>query len=181
MQRLCVVLIAILGAPVLSARPSDAGSGEPAWRRCARGWGAPPQALAALESRSVFQEPDDLLWVAAVITVESAWRTSATSPKGASGAMQLTDEGAAEAALECRLPVVPAAQLRGWGSSVRYGTCLLRFDLREADGDWDEALMLYNGGLRQLARYRRGLPLVEETRQYLLKVKQLHSTCIGGG
>jgi hypothetical protein len=62
-----------------------------------------------------------------------------------------------------------------------YGSCLLAFYLDESAGNWMEALVLYNGGYRQLERYLAKRGLVAETRDYVLDVFHAHEECKQGG
>jgi len=117
------------------------------------------------------------VWLAALVTVESGWSVDAASAAGAVGPLQLTYIGMAEASAECGLAPLPLEAMADWQVGMHYGTCLLTKYLRESDGDWPTALVLYNGGYRQLARLKEGQPLAAETAAYVQAVTTLRETC----
>ena len=105
----------------------------------------------------------DLL--AAVIAVESGYRSDAVSPKGAQGLMQLMPATAKD------LAVVDPFNPR---ENVFAGARYLR-ELLDKNGDqyW-RALAAYNAGSGRVARYD-GLPPYKETIAYIRKVIDLYS------
>jgi soluble lytic murein transglycosylase-like protein len=98
--------------------------------------------------------------VLAVVAVESSFRPSAVSPKGAQGLMQLMPATAADLGVED--PFDPVENLDG---GVRH----LRTLLAEHDGDVVKALAAYNAGSTAVQRYS-GMPPYPETRDYVRKV-----------
>ncbi len=98
--------------------------------------------------------------VLAVISVESAGRPQAVSPKGAQGLMQLMPATAARFGVE---DAQDAAQ------NIRGGVAYLSWLLRNFDGDAVMALAGYNAGEGAVQR-NGGVPPFAETRDYVPKV-----------
>lgn len=97
--------------------------------------------------------------MAALTSRESAWRASATSPKGAIGLTQLMPATARALAVD---PRDPAANLAG-------GAHYLRQLLDQFDGDVERALAAYNAGPGRVLR-ARGVPQIPETRAYVASI-----------
>lgn len=157
------------------------GSESSDWRSC----GLKLQALSGnnlltpkfLASHSLSKDPEFLKSLMAVMYVESRFNPDAVSPKGAHGLLQMTPPAVLDAALECNLAPVPIESLLDPATNVRFGSCYLRQVLQEQKGNLDRALIVYNGGYRQLIRYDQGLPIANETAQYILQVRRALDVC----
>jgi hypothetical protein len=114
--------------------------------------------VLAMETAQRHGLPPEL--VLAVVAVESGFRPSAISPKGAQGLMQLMPGTAAELGVED--PFDPVENLDG---GVRHLEALIK----EHDGDVVRALAAYNAGSGAVQRYG-GVPPYPETREYVRKV-----------
>lgn len=118
--------------------------------------------------------------VLSLIYVESRFNRSAWSEKDAVGLMQMTQIAVDAASDHCRLKrVFDMHTLQDSATNIRYGSCYLRKMLDEVDGDWDRAMILYNGGYKQLQRYDRGDTVVNETANYVLSVHRALTICEG--
>ena len=102
--------------------------------------------------------------VRAVIQVESAYRPSAESHKGAMGLMQLMPGTARD--LSVFDPWDPSENVRG-------GTDYLRRLIDQFGGQLELALAGYNAGPLAVERYG-GIPPYEETRDYVERVMRLY-------
>jgi soluble lytic murein transglycosylase-like protein len=115
-------------------------------------------------------------YILAIITVESAGDHRAISTKGAHGLMQVTSIAAKEASVQCALPIVTDMNLLlEPRRNVTYGSCYFRHVLNQHSGDYTRALIVYNGGYAQLAKYEKGIPMVSETANYVLQVRRAFS------
>jgi soluble lytic murein transglycosylase-like protein len=103
--------------------------------------------------------------VLAVVGVESNFRATAISPKGARGLMQLMPKTAAELGVTDAFD--PATNLDG-------GTRHLQALLRLYRGDLRRALAAYNAGAGAVARHG-GVPPYRETQDYVRKVLRRYS------
>jgi len=115
------------------------------------------RSLAVDAARRHGLDPD---LVVAVAAVESGFRPTAVSPKGAQGVMQLMPGTARD--LGVTDPLDAAANVDG-------GTRYLRDLLARFDGDLSKALAAYNAGPGAVARHQ-GVPPYRETRDYVKKV-----------
>ncbi|ATD66859.1 MULTISPECIES: lytic transglycosylase domain-containing protein [Luteimonas] len=107
----------------------------------------------------------DEAWLRAIAHAESGFDSSAVSPKGARGVMQLMPEVIAD--YNVSDPYAPA-------ESIRAGAQHLRALLRRYGGDRTLALAAYNAGIGTVARYD-GVPPYAETRAYIDKVQALYA------
>lgn len=123
---------------------------------------------------SVDKTDEFMYYLVAVIYVESRFNKKALSNMKAHGLMQMT-EGAAEVSKRvCNLrPLLNMESLWESSTNIRYGSCYLKQMLTEAEGDWDRALILYNGGYRQLTRYDNGDSIASETANYVVQINRL--------
>jgi hypothetical protein len=115
------------------------------------------RALAIATARRHGLDPDLVL---AVISVESAFRKDAVSPKGAQGLMQLMPGTARELGVKDAFD--PAQNL---DAGARYLNTLLE----QFHGDVRLALAAYNAGPNAVKRHG-GIPPYRETRQHVEKV-----------
>ena len=121
---------------------------------------APSRWAAIVESASAAHRLDPA-FVAAVIRVESGWRPSAVSPKGARGLMQLMPATARR--LGVRRSFDPEQNIRG--GTLYLSRLAERFGEREAE----KVLAAYNAGEEAVGSYG-GIPPYRETREYVRKV-----------
>lgn len=113
----------------------------------------------------------------AVVSVESNYNAEAISDKQAYGLMQMTQDAADEATITCHLPLIFIESLLNPETNIQYGSCYLTQMLHETDGDFDQALILYNAGYKALTRYLRGDKIPNETSQYVLDVEHALQLC----
>ncbi len=106
------------------------------------------------------REGVDPALVEAIIAVESAYNSTAISPKGAVGLMQLMPQTASR--YRVSNPFEPEENLTG---GIRY----LRDLLRRFGRDLPRVLAAYNAGETAVLRYR-GIPPFRETLEYVRKV-----------
>lgn len=138
------------------------------------------EKLPALYSRASIDKDNEFLSrMLAVIYVESGFNKYAKSAADAHGLMQMTEIAVKDAVNYCRLRPVAMDTLFDSYTNVKYGTCYLRKLLRETDGDWDRALIAYNGGYAQLRKYDKGETIAAETANYVLKVNRAVKLCLG--
>ncbi len=126
-------------------RPPAAGNGgsfKPIIRRAARRYGLDPELIRA------------------VIDQESGGDTTAVSPRGAKGLMQLMDETAREMGVS--RPFDPEENIFG---GARY----LKKQLDRWRGDLEKALASYNAGPAAVSRYD-GVPPFAETIDYVRRI-----------
>lgn len=137
--------------------------------------------LSQIRGSSINRSADFLSYLYAIAYVESRFSTDAMSSAQARGILQLTRIGAEDAAIECGLPLVTEDALDTLlkvSINVHYSSCLLRKYLRETKGSWFHALVLYNGGYVQLARYLASGTLTDETQRYVLSVLHARGICL---
>jgi soluble lytic murein transglycosylase-like protein len=115
------------------------------------------RGLAIAAARRHGLDPDLVL---SVVSVESAFRPDAVSPKGAQGLMQLMPATAASLGVADAFD--PAQNLDGGARHLRFLVDLYGGDLRKA-------LAAYNAGAGAVKRHG-GVPPYRETREYVKKV-----------
>lgn len=128
--------------------------------------GAGPRDLRGLAEAAARKHRLDPALVLAVVSVESAFRPDAVSPKGAQGLMQLMPGTAAS--LGVRDPFDPEQNLDG---GVRY----LRGLVEQYGGNLIKALAAYNAGSGAVSRHG-GVPPYRETREYVKRVLRRYQT-----
>lgn len=105
--------------------------------------------------------------IMAIVLVESGGNPSALSSSNALGLMQLTPIAVLEVNIQYGITTQP--NLKDPYENLCYGILLLDFYYQRT-GSIKGALITYNGGYAQLARWRNGLTLTQETAEYLPKV-----------
>jgi len=132
--------------------------------------GAPAKWAGLVEAAAAAHRLDPAL-VAAVIRVESNWRSRAVSPKGARGLMQLMPATARR--LGVTRSFDPTQNVRG---GARYLSLLAdRFGETEAE----KVLAAYNAGEGAVEAHD-GIPPYRETREYVRKVMALWAGAAAG-
>lgn len=129
-----------------------------------------------IKRHSVNKDPKFLMALHALIHTESRFKPNLTSTAAAYGLMQITDVGMREAAIQCRFPVIPVQKLFDTATNIRYGSCYLDY-LLKSTGNLDRALIVYNGGYRQLAKYDQGIPMAAETSNHLIQTRRILALC----
>jgi len=141
--------------------------------KCPNGWGRgasvraqmrAPASIRKLVQKLAPRYRLDPKLVLAVISVESAFQTSAVSSKKAQGLMQLIPATAARFGV--RDPFDPADNIRG-------GMAYLRWLLTHFKGDVTLAIAAYNAGEGAVRRHH-GVPPYKETINYVRKIKRLY-------
>lgn len=102
--------------------------------------------------------------VRSVISVESAWRPDAVSPKGAIGLMQLMPGTARMLSVDPKDPV----------QNVEGGVKYLAQLSEKYSGDLEKILAAYNAGPGRVDRYG-GVPPFKETEAYVKRVLKLYN------
>ncbi len=163
-----LVVLMLLVIAVIKAAPS-------LWRRL---YPLDHQDVIAREAKLRQVDPN---LVAAVINVESHWRASAVSPKGASGLMQLMPGTAAWAAEKAGITSYDQQALFQPEVNIRLGTWYLANLLQVSRQNLPVALAAYNGGQGNVENWLQEgtwdgtlenvnqIPF-GETRRYVIKV-----------
>lgn len=141
--------------------------------------------LQAVSRGSVRGDGDFLSLIVAIMAVESQYNVQALSPTGAIGLMQVMPIGAIEAERQCpRLAHMgnqhgrhPAIKLLDPTNNIRYGSCLLSHYMKQVDDNVLLALIMYNGGYKQLTRITNNATVTTETREYVFRVHQQLRKC----
>lgn len=126
---------------------------------------------------AVRKDPQFLTLMHAVIHKESNFKGDLVSTAKAYGLMQVTEVAMLESAKHCRLPIIPMAKLFDTATNIRYGSCYLDYALKQTGGDVDRALIIYNGGRRQLEKYDQGYTIASETANYVIGVRRVMNLC----
>jgi soluble lytic murein transglycosylase-like protein len=127
---------------------------------------------------SVNRDEEFMRMLFSVIYVESKFNKRALSNRQAYGLMQMTVDAVTSSVQHCGLrPLLSMDKMFDSATNIKYGSCYLRHMLNEADGDWTRALILYNGGYRQLTKYDKGDTIVSETSNYVLQVYRALHIC----
>jgi hypothetical protein len=148
--------------------------------------------LHTVAVHSVNRHPEFIKLLFAVAATESSMnRTAVNGGNGgletsAVGLLQLTLIGAKEAEHQCPVlrPTLGESNLTlmlrllDVRDNVKYGSCLLNYYLKFANGNILHALVLYNGGYQQLTRLIRTGTLTTETQQYVLRVHSYLGRCL---
>lgn len=104
----------------------------------------------------------------ALVYIESAWNPLALSHANAKGLGQMTPIAVREVVNHCKYS--PAPNLYHWETNLDYSACYLNYCMVRNRYRVDFALMCYNGGMRQVYRYKRGKLIASETLDYVYKV-----------
>ena len=126
---------------------------------------------------SVDRSKEFMMLVVAVIAAESSFNKKARSRAKAIGLMQLTMVGVREAIAQCEYAKIKTKHLYQTRHNIKYGTCLLRYYLDQVNGDVMSALILYNGGYKQLTSFMERGRVVKETADYVIRVNSYLRRC----
>lgn len=125
------------------------------------------------------RDPKFLILLHAVIHAESRFRSNVISGAQAYGLMQITQVALQEAIIQCGYSKIPLNKLLDPAINIKYGSCYLDFLLKSTKGDTDRALIIYNGGFRQLSKYDQSQPIANETANYVVSVHRALNLCKG--
>lgn len=152
---------------------------EQEWRHCLAVLHPGPIGEIADYLTPYIQYGSDIVkHIIAVIYVESRFRADAISNRDAYGLMQMTEIAVREAQQSCGLRHIYDMQhLLNPAINLQYGVCYLRMLHTELGGDWNQILIVYNGGYTQLTKYNAGLPIVSETANYVLQINKALEMC----
>lgn len=125
-----------------------------------------PANIDTLIRRAAERHQLDPDLLAAVIAVESGYRTHALSPKGAQGLMQLMPATARDLAVK---DPFDAEQ------NIEAGARYLKQLLDQHGDSFVDALAAYNAGMGRVARYK-GIPPYHETVRYIERVLKTYAS-----
>jgi soluble lytic murein transglycosylase-like protein len=152
---------------------------DPRWKRCAtllvEMSGVKKIDIDKIVKASISQEDIFLIQLLSLIYVESRFNRLAISDAGAYGYTQITKPAVLDAAAYCGLSKNP----KNWydtNINIKYGSCYLQKLIKET-GDWTSALVVYNGGYKQLTKYQKGEQMLPETSNYVLQVLRVEALC----
>lgn len=127
--------------------------------------GANKQKFADLIEQAAYRHHVDAKLVHAVIQTESAYNSSAQSPKGAVGLMQLMPDTARRFGVTDRSD--PDQNVDG-------GTRYLKYLINMFNPNIDLAVAAYNAGENAVIRYNNSIPPYPETQNYVKQVLALY-------
>lgn len=108
----------------------------------------------------------------ALIATESGFDTTAVSPKGAIGLMQLMPDTARRYGVDSDRHAPLEKKLTDPRINIKTGTRYLRDLINMFPGQLELALAAYNAGEGAVMRYGRAIPPYPETRQYVARVME---------
>ena len=111
----------------------------------------------------------------ALIAAESGFNTSAVSPKGAIGLMQLMPATARRYGVEGDMRIALEQKLADPKINIKTGTRYLRDLINMFPGRLDLALASYNAGEGAVQRAGNNIPNYKETQNYVKTVMQLYN------
>jgi soluble lytic murein transglycosylase-like protein len=127
--------------------------------------GANKKRFAELIEQAAFRHQVDAKLVHAVIQTESAYNSTAQSPKGAVGLMQLMPDTAR------RFGVIDRNDP---DQNVDGGTRYLKHLIKMFDPNLDLAVAAYNAGENAVIKYNNSIPPYPETQNYVKQVLALY-------
>ncbi len=164
MRRLnSAILVILLGfAALQTAQAAGCGTSASAVNK---------NAAAHLESIQKYSEKYGVSadMVKAVIAVESCYNSTALSPKGAQGLMQLIPATAERFGVEDAFNT---------SQNIHGGTRYLSWLMKRYDGDLYKAVAAYNAGEGAVDKYK-GIPPYNETQHYVRKVLAVYNGLSG--
>ena len=127
--------------------------------------GANKKRFAELIEQAAFRHQVDAKLVHAVIQTESAYNSTAQSPKGAVGLMQLMPDTARRFGVTDR---------NDPDQNVDGGTRYLKHLIKMFDPNLDLAVAAYNAGENAVLKYNNSIPPYPETQNYVKQVLALY-------
>ncbi|HEY9029036.1 MAG TPA: lytic transglycosylase domain-containing protein [Burkholderiaceae bacterium] len=131
------------------------------------------QALRPALREAAREAGVDVELLIAVVTVESGFRASAVSPRGAIGLMQLTPETADRYATKAERQVPVAKRLLDPRTNLLIGARMLA-DLTRRYRSIDVALAAWNAGEGTVLQHGSKMPPIDETRAHVQLVLELY-------
>jgi soluble lytic murein transglycosylase-like protein len=128
--------------------------------------GANKKKFAELIQQAAYRHNVDAKLVHAVIQTESAYNSSAQSPKGAVGLMQLMPDTARRFGVSDR---------NDPDQNIDVGTRYLKHLINMFNPNLDLAVAAYNAGENAVIRYNNSIPPYPETQNYVKQVLALYN------